>query len=175
MPRCKPAGPLMLSRVGWAGRQTEQKKRKKGPVRCQYLCLYISPGPITAPSNRSFTMTRSWGKAWALKSYSIHADPLDRRRGWGEIKMKHFTEIKKRKGRYFYTRNSVQGLHFAVIICTNSVKREKGQLSITATTKKGNSKLVLNILNGQKLTFIIDLAISINVCFSNHFIHLLIC
>ncbi len=121
------------------GRQTEQK-RKKGPVRSQYLCLYVSPGPITAPSNRLFTMTRSWGKAWALKSYSIHAAPLDSRRGWGEIKMKHFTEIKNKKRQIilykkFCTRPSLR-CHHLYKFCE---EREKVQLSITE--KKGQFKI----------------------------------
>ncbi len=82
------------------GRQTEQK-RKKGPVRSQYLCLYVSPGPITAPSNRLFTMTRSWGKAWALKSYSIHAAPLDSREDGEKLKWNILQKLKTRKADNF--------------------------------------------------------------------------
>lgn len=58
-PHCQAAGPLMSPFVRWAGRQSN--RRGKGPVRSQYLCLYASPGPITAPSNRLFTTVRSWG------------------------------------------------------------------------------------------------------------------
>lgn len=60
-------------------------------------------------------------KRWDKSLCSVHAVPLDSSRGGDEglIKILQINYTKKKKANYLYTK-SVQGLHFAVIICTNS-------------------------------------------------------
>lgn len=66
---------------------------------------------------------------------------------------------------------SCPGLHFAVIICTNSARRElsPSQAEPAVLPAPGARRTC-----PTQLTFIVDLAISINVSLSDHLIHLLV-
>lgn len=107
--------------------------------------------------------SKRWDKSWC----SLHAVPLDSSRGRdkGVIKILQINYTKK-KANYLYTK-SVQGLHFAVIICTNSAGEK--EISLNMWVRRLCSATTAGVP-----TFIIDLSVSVNVCFSNHFVHFLI-
>lgn len=66
---------------------------------------------------------------------------------------------------------SCPGLHFAVIICTNSAKRE--QMGLSPAHVEPHGPLSMEACPTQR-TFIIDLAVSINVRLSDHLIYFLV-
>lgn len=86
----------------------------------------------------------------------------------GAIKILQINYTKKKAN--LYTK-SVQGLHFAVIICTNSAEGEKKKRK---SKKNCNLKLSTKQTGSKSPTFVVDLSISINVCFSDHLIYFLV-
>lgn len=82
-----------------------------------------SRGPPQASGCMTVLSPTHDSKRWDKSLCSVHAVPLDSSRGGDEGLIKilqiNYTKEKKKKANYLYTK-SVQGLHFAVIICTNS-------------------------------------------------------
>lgn len=69
---------------------------------------------------------------------------------------------------------SCPGLHFAVIICTNSAKRDRVDASPSIGRLSARSPRSRGAACPAARTFIIDLAIAVNVSLPDHLIHLLI-